>query len=461
MKNLTEGSMSKNFALFTIPAILSSFLGLAYSTIDSIIAGRFLGASAFAAIAATAAFHQLIYMLFVGYTLGASVYTARLFGEKNYEKLRNNILSNFAFCIVVPILISLIVIAFREPILDYLNVGADYQRQAELYFLVLMSFFAVQVTNQLGGVILASMGNSSFGMYLRLISAAINIFGNLLSVTVLDWGIGGIAFFTGFSDLVVTVFYLYRLKIFFQKVLPSASKARISFSELRDSFSYTSVSVLQQGSLFVVDFVASPFVNELGGISLAARSIFGNLSGWVTNVFSCAGKTVSNYSAQCMGVDKTPTEKKGMLRRAVWVGLGQSLLFGGIMMLPFLIFPEFFASFFLSNADNAESIPLAASLIRTLLPLYITYAVSTLLHSFLRGIKALWTLYAVSMFATVAQLILVFPLTAKYGIYGVILSRILSWLAEDIVMLFIYFTEKWIPKEWNNPKDEKNTADSQ
>jgi len=449
--------MGKNFALFSIPAILTSFLGMAYSTIDSIIAGRFLGETAFAAISATASLHQLIYMLFVGYTLGASVYTARLFGEKNHEKLRNNILSNFSLCFAVPMLFTLVAILFCDPMLDFLNVSGSYRHEAKIYFIVLMAFFPIQITTQLGGVILGSMGNSSFGLYLRLISAAINIGGNLLAVTVLDWGIGGVAFFTGLSELVTTLFYLWRLKIFFKKVLPKSCKTGISFREIRDSFSYTSVSVLQQGSLFVVDFVASPTVNALGGIALAASSIFGNLTGWVTNVYSCAGKTVSNYSAQCMGVDKSPSEKTVMLRRAIWVGLGQSLLFGGIIMIPIMILPEFFASFFLSDAQNAESIPLAVSLVRTLLPLYVTYAVSTLLHSFLRGVKALWILYAVSIFATVVQLILVFPLTAKYGIYGKILSRLFSWLAEDIVMIAIYLTGKWMPKEWKT-KTIKSTA---
>lgn len=457
MKNLTEGSMGKNFALFSLPAILSGFLGLAYSTIDSIIAGRFLGESSFAAISSTASLHQLIYMLFVGYTLGASVYTARLFGEKNYEKLRNNSLTNFFFCFVAPLFISLVAILFCDPILDFLNVSGFYRHEAKIYFIVLMASFSVQVTNQLGGVILASMGNSSYGLYLRLISSAINIGGNLLSVTVLDWGIGGIAFFTGFSDLVVTVFYLWRLRKFYQKVLPKTCKAKISFRELRDSFSYTSVSVLQQGSLFVVDFVASPSINALGGIALAAKSIFGSLAGWVTNCYSCAGKTVSNYSAQCMGVNKTPAEKKAMLRRAVLVGLGQSLLFGGILMIPIMIFPEFFASFFLTDAQSAQSIPLAVSLVRTMLPLYVTYAVSTLLHSFLRGVKALWTLYGVSIFATVVQLILIFPLVARFGIYGSVLSRIFSWLAEDIVMIVIYLTEKWIPNEWKSKKTNEKT----
>lgn len=461
MKNLTEGKMGKNFAFFTLPAILSSFVGMTYTTVDSIIAGRFLGERSFAAISATAALHQLIFMLFVGYTQGASVYTARLFGQKNYEKLRNNILSNFAFCITVPLLVGIVALCLCDPILNFLNVGIDYWSDAKIYFIILMLCLPLSVARELGGLVLASMGNSSFGLYLNLISAAINIVGNLLSVTVLGWGIGGIAFFTGFANFVVIGFYLFRLKLFFEKVISKDRKPRITLRELLDSFSYTSVSVLQQGSLFVVDFVASPTVNGLGYVALAASSIYGKLAGWVTNVFSCAGKTVSNYSSQCMGVDKTPLEKTRMLRRAILIGMGQSFLFGGIIMIPILVFPEFFISLFLSDAENAECIPTAVMLVKNMLPLTVTYAVSTLLHSFLRGVKALWTLYGVSLFATGMQLVLVFPLTAQFGIRGVILSRILSWLAEDIVMIIIYLTGKWTPKEWKHQKGKENTADSQ
>ena len=43
MKDLTKGNIYKTFLLFAIPMVLSSLLSQAYSTIDTIMAGKLLG----------------------------------------------------------------------------------------------------------------------------------------------------------------------------------------------------------------------------------------------------------------------------------------------------------------------------------------------------------------------------------------------------------------------------------
>ena len=52
MKDLTKGNIYKTFLLFAIPMVLSSLLSQAYSTIDTIMAGKLLGDNALAAIGA-------------------------------------------------------------------------------------------------------------------------------------------------------------------------------------------------------------------------------------------------------------------------------------------------------------------------------------------------------------------------------------------------------------------------
>ena len=65
-KNLTEGNVYKNLLLYTVPLVASSVLSLSYSTIDGMIAGRFIGAFAMGAISATSAFNALIAAIFIG-----------------------------------------------------------------------------------------------------------------------------------------------------------------------------------------------------------------------------------------------------------------------------------------------------------------------------------------------------------------------------------------------------------
>ena len=64
MKDLTKGNMYKTFFLFGLPLVLSGLLSQMYSTIDTAIAGRFLGETGLASIGATAPLITFISSLF-------------------------------------------------------------------------------------------------------------------------------------------------------------------------------------------------------------------------------------------------------------------------------------------------------------------------------------------------------------------------------------------------------------
>ena len=94
MKDLTQGNMYKNFFLFSIPIVLSSLLSSAFATINSSIAGLYLGAEGLAATSAAIPLLDIIDALFFGHAYGLSVYAANLFGSKNYEKLKRTVYAN-------------------------------------------------------------------------------------------------------------------------------------------------------------------------------------------------------------------------------------------------------------------------------------------------------------------------------------------------------------------------------
>ena len=87
-EKLTEGNIWKNFILFAIPLILSGLLSTAYTMIDTMIAGYYLGEAGLAATGATSSMLTFVSSLFWGYMVGFGMYIARLFGEGAYERIR-------------------------------------------------------------------------------------------------------------------------------------------------------------------------------------------------------------------------------------------------------------------------------------------------------------------------------------------------------------------------------------
>ena len=72
-RNLTEGNIYRNFLAYSLPLTISSLLSIAYSTVDAMIAGKFISEYALGAISATGSFDTLFQSFFTGFGIGFSV----------------------------------------------------------------------------------------------------------------------------------------------------------------------------------------------------------------------------------------------------------------------------------------------------------------------------------------------------------------------------------------------------
>jgi hypothetical protein len=88
MKDLTKGNIYKTFFLFGLPLVLSGVLTQAYTIVNSVIAGRFLGETGLASTGATAPLDTFIDSIFWGLGAGFSVYIAKLFTANENGKLK-------------------------------------------------------------------------------------------------------------------------------------------------------------------------------------------------------------------------------------------------------------------------------------------------------------------------------------------------------------------------------------
>ena len=88
MKDLTSGNIYKNFILFGLPSVLTTVLTLAQQTINTAVAGRYLSEEGLAAVGAMSGTIQLVNSAIWGAGVGFAVYIAKVFGSKNYKKLK-------------------------------------------------------------------------------------------------------------------------------------------------------------------------------------------------------------------------------------------------------------------------------------------------------------------------------------------------------------------------------------
>ena len=71
--DMTEGSPGKRIVAFAIPMLIGNIAQQLYNTVDSIVVGRYVGDNALAAVGSASPILNLLLVLFVGISVGASI----------------------------------------------------------------------------------------------------------------------------------------------------------------------------------------------------------------------------------------------------------------------------------------------------------------------------------------------------------------------------------------------------
>ena len=110
---MTSGAPWKSILIFTLPMIIGNVAQQLYSTVDSIVVGKYIGDNALAAVGSAMPIVNMILVLFIGISAGASIMVSQYFGAKNRDALSHTI----GNCITVTAIACLLLIAVVAPII--------------------------------------------------------------------------------------------------------------------------------------------------------------------------------------------------------------------------------------------------------------------------------------------------------------------------------------------------------
>ncbi len=441
MKNLTEGNIYKNFLLFAIPMILSSVITQATSTINTIVAGAYLQEEGLAATGATSALMNFVNGLFWGYNMGFAVYIAKLFGAGKYSQLKSTMYNNILLVSFAVITISIALIIFRYPIYKLLNVDPKIIKDADKYFTITTAGRVFPLLNSGYVCVLTAMGGSAFPFVVSLCFAVLGIGGNILSITVLDMGVAGIALTSVLSSALATLVYHIKFSHNLRKLKVHKETVKICLSDMRETFSYSLPVSLQQGLLYFIGLLISSVINSLGVAATAGYVIVEKVYNLTASLFTNASKTLSNYAAQAVGAEKYQEIKKG-----VRVGALQNLVMTLPMLAVTVIFAEPVCKMFLSKTTGAESLSYAILFARYYAPFILVYMFCNLIHSFFRGLAAIKSLLVCSIFGSVVRLVASVLLAEIMGMEGIFLGWVISWFADLSLCIMIYLKKYRTPE---------------
>ena len=98
-QDMTVGRPMSSLLKFSIPLLIGNFAQQMYSTVDSIIVGRYVGDRALSAIGTTLPVVRLLLVLFMAISTGTSIMVAQYFGAKEKETLSYSCLLYTSRCV--------------------------------------------------------------------------------------------------------------------------------------------------------------------------------------------------------------------------------------------------------------------------------------------------------------------------------------------------------------------------
>lgn len=119
--DMTEGAPWKKITLFTVPMLLGNIAQQLYNTVDSVVVGNYVGDNALAAVGSAAPIFNLLIVLFVGVSMGATIMVSQFFGARDREALSHTIGNCIVLTIISAILMMALGLAVTRPLLVLLN----------------------------------------------------------------------------------------------------------------------------------------------------------------------------------------------------------------------------------------------------------------------------------------------------------------------------------------------------
>ena len=310
---MCEGPLFSKIWIFTIPLILSGLLQLLFNAVDMIVAGRFVGKEALAAIGSTSSLINLLTNVFIGLSTAANVLVARFFGSGREDDVQETVHTSVALSFITGVIMTVLGIAVAPKLLVLMGTHESVLPMATIYTRIYFLGMPVLMLYNFGAAILRAIGDTKRPLYYLTISGAINAICNVIFIVVFHMGVDGVAYATVLSQAISAVLTLRCLMV-------SDECYRFEFKKLhiyKDKF----LQILRlglpagfQGSIFSISNVLiQSSVNSFGPDVMAGNSAASNIEGFVYVTMNTFHVTCLSFVSQNYGKHYFDRIKKTLL----------------------------------------------------------------------------------------------------------------------------------------------------
>ena len=435
-KDLTTGKIMPIIVNFTVPLVLGNLFQLTYNAVDSIIVGHFVGKEALAAVGICNPISTLMILFLNGLCMGASILMGIQYGAKDYKTLHRQISTTMLSGVVFSFFLTLFCVVFAVPILHLLQVDASIMEMTRQYLRIIFLGLMFTFLYNFFSSTLRALGDSASPLYFLIISAVLNIFGDLFFVIVLKAGSNGCAISTVLSEALCCLFCI----IYIQKKVPilRLGKKWLVFDSrlLKKTIAYGWASAMQQATVQMGKIAIQALVNTMGVSVAAAFAVVNRIDDFAITPEQNIAHAMTALMAQNKGAGKNDRMREGFR-----CGMILEIVYGAAVMVICQVFAGELMALFVKDE---EVIGHGVIYLHLIAVMYILPAVTNAIQGFFRGIGDLKVTLMSSFTNMAVRVIAAAPMILlwNFGIEALPYSYLAGWVAmllvETPLMIRIY-----------------------
>ena len=448
-KDLTVGEPEQVLWKFCLPLFGSIVFQQLYNIADSLVAGKFIGENALAAVGNSYEITLIFIAFAFGCNMGCSVIVSQFFGAKKFSKMKTAVSTA---CIASAVLCAALMaggILGCEALLRGINTPQEVFADSKLYLDIYIWSLPFVFFYNIATGIFSALGDSKTPFIFLAISSTANIGMDILFVTALNMGVAGVAWATflcqGVSCVLAVVVVFKRLK-----AVEGDEKGKLFSLPILGKIVVIAVpSILQQGSISVGNIIIQSVINGFGPGVMAGYSAAVKMNNLVITSFTTLGNGISNYTAQNVGAEKMYRVKQGFRAgvKMVWmlsIPLFVLYFFAGRSILLFFI-----------SQPTATAIQTGVTFLRILSPFYFIISAKLVADGILRG-AGMMNKFMIATFADLILRVILAITLAKtaMGATGIWCAWPVGWCTAAVLSIGFYRTGAWK----NDPVPETEAA---
>lgn len=442
IQDLTAGDSGKVLFRYTVPMFISVAFQQIYNIADSMIAGRFAGEDALAAVGASYPVTMIFMAVAIGCNIGCSVVISQLFGAKQCRQLKTAVSTVLLVGFVLSAFLTLVGLLTTPSMMRMIRTPDNIFRDGVLYLRIYIGGFVFLFLYNVVTGMFNSLGDSKTPLYFLIGSSIGNILLDLLFVAVFEWGVAGVAWATFLAQgaACILVFFVFRIRL---REIDTLSESAVDLKQGKRPALFSGAmlykitivavpSILQQSFVSVGNIFIQSLVNSYGSDVIAGYSAAIKLNTFVITGFTTLGNGVSGFTAQNLGAGQIRRVREGF-RAGMKLAVGVAICFSVLYFFPGRVMMRLFLK-------NTEGMAMQAGLmfLRLVAPFYVVVSLKLVADGVLRGAEAMRCFMISTFTDLILRVILAYILSGRFASTGIWMSWPVGWSVATVISLYFY-----------------------